>query len=301
MLVLLLGLASFVSGCAGEDDGPVATDGAEPVSTAAFPGGDVPVVVATTSIWGDIATNVSCGAADVVTLVPAGGDPHSYEPSLRDRETLDGAALVVANGLGLEAALDDTLDSIDDGDVFRATEQVPLLGDDPHVWADPALIATDVVPAIAESMRTAGLDLDPSCAEDYTAELLRVDGEVDTILEVVPPERRRLVTSHDSLAYFAARYGFEIIGAVIPGGSTLGEANPADLADLAAAISDTGVPAIFAEEQHSPADVEALAAEVGDVDVVTLHTDSLGPPDSDANTYTALLLSNARLIADALG
>lgn len=270
--------------------------------SAAIPSGGVPVVAATTSIWGDITTNIACGGADVATIVPVGGDPHSFEPSLRDREVLGNAALVIANGLGLEEALDDALDAVarEGVGVFRVTEHAELLGDDPHIWADPTLIAA-AVPDIAAAMTEAGLDIDPSCAEDYTAELLRIDAEMEKILSAVPAERRHLVTSHDSLAYFAARHSFDVIGVVIPGGSTLGEANPADLADLAAAISEAGVPAVFGEEQHSTADVEALANEVGDVEVVTLHTDALGPPESGADSYTGLLLTNARLIAAALG
>jgi zinc/manganese transport system substrate-binding protein len=102
------------------------------------------------------------------------------------------------------------------------------------------------------------------------------------------------------LAYFADRYGFEVVGTVIPAASTLAAANPADLERLAQLIDDVGVGAVFAETQHSSADADALAERVGDVEVVTLFTDTLDVEGSGADTYLALLLTDAELIADAL-
>ncbi len=120
------------------------------------------------------------------------------------------------------------------------------------------------------------------------------------ILSVVPPDRRLLVTNHDALGRFADRYDFEILGTVLPGSSTLAEASPAELEQLADEIESAGVPAIFAEALESTDEATTLAERLG-VDVVTLYTDSLGEQGSGAETYADLMRFNATAIADALG
>ena len=283
---------------------------------------DAPTIVATMSIWADVTSNVACdGLAQVVTVIPPGGDPHAFEPSIRDRETMERASLVVANGLNLEESLNDTLDAVESKStpVLRVAEGLdPLhLGDeahddtegvdhdhgdlDPHVWWDPTRVAA-ALPAIEDALVDAGLDraaLD-TCVARYRDELATLDADVAAIVAPLPTDRRLLVTNHDSLGYFADRYDFDVIGAVIPSSSTLAESSPSALEDLAAKIRSTGVPAIFAETQHSSADTEALAKRIGGVDVVTFATDTLGPPGSETGTYIGWLQTNARAIVDAL-
>ncbi len=297
-----------------------------------------PTVVATTTIWADVVRNVACdGLADVETIVPAGGDPHSFEPSLRDRETMSGAALVVANGLGLEESMADIVSAVEsDGvPVVRVGEFVDSLPagaddhseesadddhseqstddhsdesgeeghgtDDPHIWFDPTRVAA-TLPAIADALATAGVDrtaLD-ACVSDFTEQLAALDTDIAATVESIPVEQRLLVTNHDSLSYLADRYDFEILGTVIPSPSSLSATNPAELEALAAVIEQTGVPAIFAETQHSSTDTQALADRVGDVEVVTLQTDTLGEPGSDTATYVTWLSTTAQTIVDAL-
>ena len=114
------------------------------------------------------------------------------------------------------------------------------------------------------------------------------------------PEKRILVTDHDALGYFAAAYGYNVAGTVVPGGSTLAEPSSAELAALAATVQETGVPAIFANTANPQALVDALAAEVGDVEVVDLYVGSLGPAGSGADTYQPMMTTNAQRISDAL-
>jgi len=135
---------------------------------------------------------------------------------------------------------------------------------------------------------------------DYGATLAELDDTVSAIVDTLPPDDRLLVTNHDSLSYFADRYGFTILGSVIPSPSSLAATNPAELEALAGLVADTGVPAIFAETQHSSSDTEALADRVGDVEVVTLQTDTLGEPGSDTDDYVSWLTVTARSIVDAL-
>ena len=174
--------------------------------------------------------------------------------------------------------------------------------EDPHVWFDPHRVA-EALPVLAQAL-TAHAGLDPAaveaCVNSYRAELEAVDAEVAAKVAQLPPESRKLVTNHDAFAYFAARYGFEVIGTVIPSLSSMAEANPAGLEELAEIIEHEGIKAIFAEVQHSGDEIEALADRIGGVEVVTLYTGSLGPPGSGAETYTGYLRTNTDLIVDSL-
>lgn len=322
---VVVGLSCLLVACGGSDGEGGGPSGA-------------PVIVATNSIWADVAGNVACdGAAEVVSLLPPGTDPHAFEPSMADRARLQEASLVVANGLGLEEGLGDTLESVEaDGvPVFVAGDHVevrPLSADaalgaeggssdadrpagggdgashdhdegDPHLWQDPTRVA-EVVAALGEALvEEAGLDATAvrRCVERYTAELATLDEEVEAMVAAVPVDRRVLVTNHDALGYFADRYGFEVLGTVIPGPGTLAETNPAEIEALAQAVEESEVPAVFAEEQHSDADARALAERVGEVEVVTLHTDALGEEGSGAETYVAMIRRNGELVAAALG
>ena len=109
------------------------------------------------------------------------------------------------------------------------------------------------------------------------------------------------MTNHDVFGYFADRYGFEVLGAVIPGGSTLAEPSASDLADLAALMVARHVPAVFADASSPARLAEALAAEGADVTVVELYTESLGPAGSAGDTYIGMMRTNAERIAAALG
>ena len=302
-------------------DGP-SSSGSSP------PGGspDTAVVVATTSIWADITANVACdGLADVRMIIPPGGDPHSFEPSLRDRETMDTADLIVANGLFLEESLEDTIDAVESGGVpvlriGDGLDPIPTNAashdddhddeaahddhgdDDPHVWWDPTRIAA-AVPLIADELVEAGLDRErvDVCAGQYVDDLTRLDDELTTIVATLPVDQRLLVTNHDSLGYFADRYDFEVLGSVIPSSSSLAATSPAELDALAADIEATGVPAIFADTQNSSDDADALANRIGDVEVISMLTDTLDEPGTDQGTYVGWLRQNVETIVEALG
>ena len=116
----------------------------------------------------------------------------------------------------------------------------------------------------------------------------------------VPQSARYLVTTHDSFGYFATRYGFEIVGAVIPGGGTEVEPSPAELAELAELIQEHGVAVVFSEEQLSDALTKTLASEAGATVVGGLYTGSLGAEGSPAGTYIDLVRNNVEVIANAL-
>ena len=278
-------------------------------------------VVATTSVWGDVISQIAGDDADVEVLIPRGSDAHDYDPTPRQIASLQEADLVVANGLGLEGGFEDLLESAaeDGANVLELAPELDPLpfseqaheGEedaheqgslDPHVWFDPSRVDT-AVHLIAD--RLAGVDdsVDwESRADEYSDRLSETDEEVTAILGTVPTENRKLVTNHDAFEYFADRYEFEVIAVVIPGGSTLGDPSSAEMAALVDEMQHEGIRTIFAETSQPSALAEAVAAEVGeDVEVVELYTGSLGEPGSGADTLTGMLVTNADRIADALG
>lgn len=280
-------------------------------------------VVATTTILGDVVAGIAeCGGATSSTIMGIGDDPHAFAPSSAQVAQMARADLVVAIGLGLEESLASALDGAraDGAEVF---EVAPLLdpvesadagdhadeedaaeddheGLDPHVWLDVSRMAQAAELMGAELARVTGDDAFAACGTQARDELMEVDAQVEEILAAVPQERRILITDHSALGYFADRYDFDIAGVVVPGVSTDAEPSSADLASLVGVVRETGVRAIFANTAVSDALVQAVAAEAGEVEVVSLHVDSLGPEGSGAETYPAMMLTNARLIADAL-
>jgi len=290
---------------------------------------DTPTIAVTTSILGDVVSEMTGDLATVDVVMPANADPHEFQPSARDAADLREADVLVANGAGFEAGLEETIHGAEeDGTVvFEAIDHVATLeaaegdehadeegeeegdehadeGVDPHFFNDPARMAT-AAEALAGLLADEVPALDTAAFRDraaaYVAELRALDAEVDETLAAVPPERRKLVTNHDVFGYFADRYGFEVVGAVIPSTTTQAAPSAADIDELAATIAAAGVPAIFADTS-SPEDLaDALAAEVaGDVAVVALYSESLGEAGSGADTYAGMMRTNATRIADAL-
>ncbi|WP_350355064.1 metal ABC transporter substrate-binding protein [Curtobacterium sp. DN_7.5] len=268
---------------------------------------DRPLVAVTTNILGDVVSEVVGDAADVAVLMPAGADPHSFEVSAREAARLRSADLVVENGLGLEEGVARHVEAAaaDGVPVFTAGDAIDVLdwrteddsGPDPHFWTDPRRMA-EVVSALDDALDEVGIDA-PG-ADGYRAQLDALDGEVATAFATVPADRRALVTNHHVFGYLADRYGFRIVGAVIPSGTTLASPSAADLRDLATAIEDAGVPTIFADLSQPARLAEVLADEAGiQVTITPLATESLtatGP----ASSYLGMTRSNAEAIVDGL-
>ena len=303
-VALCTGAAMALAACGGDD----ASD-----ATAIEASSEI---IATTSIWADITSEVLCGES-VPALIPPGADPHTFEPSLRDRETIGDARMIVANGSDLEGSLIDLLTTAGSANLVEMTPHIDVIvtdddhdddeatsdGDDghghgldadPHVWQDPSRVA-GALDVIASAGTAIGR---PDCSADYASELMALDAEITELLSDIPPARRIMVTSHDSLAYFADRYGFEIVGTVIPSTNTLAQTNAADLAELADVIEERSVRAVFTEALESTADADALAARL-DVEIVPLVTDAL-TDDPATDTYVEMMRFNAAEIAGAL-
>lgn len=291
-------------------------------SAGAHDGGGRPLVIATTTVLGDIVAQTAGDAVQVEVLMPIGADPHDFSPSAQQAVRLREAALVVANGVGLEeGGLLEVIDSAEnDGvSVIKVGERLdpqPYVagseagelehsgedtrGLDPHVWMDPVRMA-DAVGLIADRLTTsAGVDVSDSAAA-YRAQILDLHDEITRMMEEVPPDRRKMVTNHFSYGYYASRYGLVILGSVIPAATTGAETSAADFAALVDLLEREGVSVIFGSTTEPATLADALAEEVGyEVKVVKLYTGSLGETGSGAETYLDMMRTTSRLIVENL-
>lgn len=173
---------------------------------------------------------------------------------------------------------------------------------DPHVWLTPAngiIMAENIAAALTAADPDGAATYEANLTE-YTAQLESLDAEIREMMATIPAERRVLATNHDFLGYFADAYDLEVVGVVIPGGSTLVEPSAQDIAGLIEVLQTENVPAIFAEVSNRSALVDIIADETGqDVRIVTLYSGALSA-DGSASTYVDLLRENAHLIAAAL-
>jgi len=264
----------------------------------------LPTVVVTYSVLGNIVEQLVGDAATVITLIPDGQDPHEFEPSAKDIESLNNANIVVSNGLDFEEGLEETLENAKTAgvNVFMVADHVTVRevdetthnhsAFDPHVWLSPGAML-EMLPELSEAISAAiGADLGAQRTA-LESTLAALDSEIKQIMSGFTCE---LVSGHDEMGYFADRYGCEVIGAVIPSLSTTSEASAGELADLKAQVEARGVAAIFTGLGTSPDVAEQLASELG-VKAVTLSTHFL---DGAAN-YQEFMLRMVNQIAEALG
>lgn len=272
---------------------------------------DRPLVVVTTNILGDVVSHLVGDEAEVLTLMRPGADPHSFEISAAEAARVRSADLLVANGLGLEEGLQQHLDAAaaDGVETFVAGDAVEVLpytstdaegADDPHFWTDPAQMIA-VVDALTPELEGLAGPAVADHAAAYRAELEDLDADMTSAFAAIPVERRALVTNHHVFGYLAERFGFRVVGAVIPGGTTLAAPSASDLADLVSAIDKAGVPTIFAESSSPDRLVRALADEADRrVEVTELFTESLTDAAGDAPDYLTMMRVNTERIATGL-
>ncbi len=284
-----------------------------PISNA--PQSGKKTIVVTYSILGALVKDLVGDQATVIVPMPNGQDPHEWEPSAKDIETMNKADLIVQNGLGLEGGMEKALAQASTNGVktFVASDHITVRkvgqgegipsGDpdqsvgasDPHLWMDP-LTMKQVVEALAEQINTdLGLDVS-SQAKNLENRLDALNSEIAAQVATVPEANRKLVTGHESMGYYAQRYGFKLVGAIIPSLTTQAEVSAADMATLKALIEENQVKSIFTELGTPKSVADAIGNETG-VKVITLATHSL-PPDGSYFTYlrnlTQLIVENLR-------
>jgi len=281
---------------------------------------DLPIIAVTYSVIGNIVSQLVGDNATVNVVIPDGQDPHDFQPSAKDIETINNAALVVSNGLEFEEGLEEVLENIakSSGNIFKVGEHITVrkiedgdeqdeghadehgdehgdkhTGGDPHIWLSPATML-EMLPALTTALSEAiGANLSAE-ATALTTKLQDLDGEVESIISSLG--ECNLVSGHDELGYFADRYGCKVIGVIIPSFTTTSEATAGELAKLKKQVEQNKVPAIFTGLGVSPDTATQLAKELG-IKAVTLSTHYL---DGAAN-YQEFILNLTNQIAEALG
>lgn len=284
------------------------------LSACAAPTDDRPTIVVTTNILADVVERVAGDEVAVVSLMPANADPHSFEISARDSATMRDADLIVSNGLGLEEGVQRHIDAAaqSGAPVLVAGEHIDVLdyhdgaasgSPDPHFWTDPARML-DVVDAVASEVADIeGVDAKAvaASAQSYRSEIEQLDADMTTAFAALPADDRDLVTNHHVFGYLAERFGFRVIGAIVPSGTTLAAPSASDLRDLVSAIVDADVPVVFADSSSPDRLAHVLADEAGlDVSVVPLVTESLTEPGTDADSYIGMMRVNTERITSGL-
>ena len=271
-------------------------------------------VVATTTIVGDVAAQVGGDLIQLSVLLPVGIDPHSFEPTPQDVAKVAEADLIFANGAGLEEFLDNLIESAGaDDKVVSLSEEIALLerplhgGDDehslgdPHTWTDPnnVMVWTQKVSRTLGEADPANVNAYAANAEKYQTELEELDAWIREQVSQIPVEQRKIVTDHRLFGYFVEEYGFEQVGAIIPGYSSLAEPSAQELAAIEDAIHDLDVKAVFVGNTVNPMLAERIAEDTG-TQLISIYTGSLSEPGGGAESYLTYMRYNTIAFVDAL-
>lgn len=323
LTVLVAGLTACASAPAPVGNTPAAADSA-PAAVERLQ------VVATTTIVGDVVRQVGGDAVDLTVLLPAGADPHGFQPTPQDAALIANADLVFANGLNLEEFLEKLIENAGgsarvvtvsdgitpmegheehaeegeahgEGESHAEGEEHGHEGADPHVWMDP-----NNVRVWTRNIAAALSELDPANAAAYQANAQRYDQTLQTLdawvqeqVAQIAPKNRQMVVDHDAFGYFAQRYGFETVGTVVPGYSSMSAPSAQELAGLEDAIRGLGAKAVFVGETVNPALAQRVADDTG-TRLVYLFTGSLSEPGGVADSYENFMRHNVNVIVEAL-
>ena len=273
-------------------------------------------VVATTTIVGDVVRNVGGNAIQLDVLLPPGSDPHSFDPTPQDVAKVAKADLIFANGAGLEAFLTPLLKNagsqaqvvyVSDGiQLVRFQSNLPgeesgTGGGDPHTWFDPQNVKVWVqnIEKTLSARDPGNAKVYAANAQHYQQQLDQLDGWIQAQVGQIPPGQRKLVTDHEAFTYFAARYGFQQVGAIVPGYSTLAQPSAQELAALEDAIRKLGVKAVFVGETVNSNLAERVAQDTG-VKLVYLYTGALSDSSGPAGTYLDFMHYDVNQIVNGL-
>ena len=262
-------------------------------------------VVASFSILGDFVRNVGGDRVNVTSLVGANGDVHVYAPPPQDAKTIADARLVIINGLGLEGWLPRLLQSSGSkAPIITATKGIaPLkLGSDadPHAWqsvANARIYVANIRDALVQA-DPADADYFREHARRYLANLDALDRDVRAAITQIPPERRKVISTHDAFGYFAKEYGIEFIAPL--GVSTETEPSARDIAGIIGQIKAEKIPAVFLENITDERLIRRIAAETGAKVGGTLYSDGLTDEKGPAPTYIDMVRHNIKALTGAL-
>jgi ABC-type Zn uptake system ZnuABC Zn-binding protein ZnuA len=283
-------------------------------------------VIATTSVFADLAQLALGDNVTIETIVPAGVDVHTFEPSPADAQKLAGADLIVMNGLGLdEWALslleaagkseEDVLElaeGIDESNAWvylegeehdeeegeehseEEGEEHGHGGTDPHIWLDPkgaAIYVNRIAARVAAELPERAMAIE-SARDAGLAEIAALDEELRVGFAAIDASTRKIVTFHDAFGYFARAYEIEIVGVAVEAPGQ--EPSAKEIAALIDAIKAAGVTSVFSEAQFPSKVLDQVAAETGATVLENLYSDALG--DAPANSYFGAMRANASAI-----
>jgi len=307
----------LVAGCNGSAASPSPSESSEAAADY--------TVIATTSVFADLAQLALGDNVMIETIVPAGVDVHTFEPSPADAQKLAGADLIVMNGLGLdEWALslleaagkseEDVLElaeGIDESNAWvylegeehdeeegkeeaEEGEEHGHGGRDPHIWLDPkgaAVYVERIAARVAADLPERAMEIE-SARDAGLAEIAALDEELRVGFAAVETSKRKIVTFHDAFGYFARAYGIEIVGVAVEAPGQ--EPSAKEIAALIDAIKAAGVTSVFSEAQFPSKVLDQVAAETGATVLENLYSDALG--DAPANSYLGAMRANASAI-----
>lgn len=318
---LAVSLLALASACAAGGDAGASADVVSPIAAlgSVTPGGRIHVV-ASTSVVGDVVANVAGPDVDVLVLVPPGTDPHGFTLAPRDLQAVGQSQAVLISGFGLEQAILPDLAAASNAPIVSISEGIePLVFGfggqearaqtsqpvdaqaDPHVWMDPTNVqrwarnAAEVLSRLDPENKGAYQQR----ASSYIDRLTALDRWIQEQVRALPSASRLLVTDHYALGYFANRYQFVILGAIVPAASSMAEPVPQDLAELERKMMAQGAPAIFVESGPHPAAVDSVANDTG-ANVVGVYIGSLSPASGPAPTYLQMMKLDTERILEAL-
>jgi ABC-type Zn uptake system ZnuABC Zn-binding protein ZnuA len=257
-------------------------------------------VVATTTQVADLVRQVGGRRVEVDGMLRPGGDPHDYEPRPSDVAAVADAEIVFRSGGEVDEWLGEVIENAGgEAEIVTLLDSVERLADDPHWWQDPrnAAVAVGAIGTALSAADPGGRATYTRNAERAARALSRLDREIAACMDRVPRSKRKIVTTHDSLGYFARRFDIDVVGAVIPSLSTQAQASAGDVDRLVGQIRREGVEAVFPESSVNPDIERAIAAEAGARIGEGLYADSLGPEGSAGATYAGAMAADAEALA----
>lgn len=280
------------------------------------PANDKPLVLATTSIVADIATNICTDFADVKSLMGPGVDPHLYKASHGDIELLTNADVVIYNGLHLEGKMSEILeklkssktiiavsDGVDPSMIRTINEDADV--HDPHIWFDISMWSKGVQ-HVSESLikkYPEHKSVIEAKTKSYLHEMDSVHKACLVVVEALPVKKRILITSHDAFEYFGRSYNFKVRG--LQGISTLSESGLKDVTDMVNFIIDNEIKAVFVEnsvpQKALRSVIDGCRSKGHDVEVGgELFSDALGADRTPEGTYLGMIYYNVETVTNGL-
>ena len=296
--------------------------------TQASPTANLPKVVATTGVICDITKEIAQSSIDTICLIKPGDDPHAYQTKPEDRKAIETANLILYGGYDHEPSIIKLIKSSTNSAPKIAVHELavpkPLIGEhehegeqktegkphaedekvpDPHVWHNPqnGIRMVETIRDELKKVAPSNAELYTSNAAKLTTNLQNLDTWIKAQIATIPADKRKLVTTHDALSYYANAYGLEVAGA-LQGVTTEEQPTAARIAELSSKIKSAGVPTIFVETTTNPKLMETVAREANvKISDKELFSDELGGPGSGADTYEGMLKTNTCAITSGLG